>query len=179
MSSRVRDVVGHARQPFQRVHGLEVAAQAGIHLRPVQHGLLAVEVDELFQRERIPDDVTRHVLDGPFVLDRDRLTDMCREARMAPGVRGRVPSVGRTPGPDLRRGRPSLFLLRGTHEAARNVHPTRERCPLPGRDGRGHRGPAPLPEPRRPYWKSRILRRQILGDEDSTDSVIPGADGGA
>ena len=30
-----------------------------------------------------------------------------------------------------------------------------------------------------PYWKSCILRRQILGDEDSTDSVIRGTDEGA
>ena len=30
-----------------------------------------------------------------------------------------------------------------------------------------------------PYWNSRILRRQILGDEDSTDSLIRGADEGA
>ena len=61
---------------------LEVAAQAGIHLRPVQHGFLTVEIHELLERERVPDDVTRHVFDGLLVLERDRLTDVRREARM-------------------------------------------------------------------------------------------------
>ena len=27
-----------------------------------------------------------------------------------------------------------------------------------------------------PYWKSRILRRQVLGDEDGTSRVIRGTD---
>jgi hypothetical protein len=44
-----------------------------------------MEVDELLERERIPDDVTRHVLDGLLVLERDRITDVRREARMSPG----------------------------------------------------------------------------------------------
>src|SRR2546426_9177602 len=85
MFAGVGDVVGQARQPFQRVHGLEIAAERGIHAGAVQHGLLAVEVDELLERERIPDDVTRHVLDGLLILERDRLADMGREARMPPG----------------------------------------------------------------------------------------------
>ena len=93
MFAGVGDVVGHGRQPFQGVHRLEVAAQAGIHLRPVQDGFLAVEIHELFQRERIPDDVTRHVLDGLSVLEQDRLTDMRRDARLAP----RREAFGRDP----------------------------------------------------------------------------------
>jgi hypothetical protein len=64
MFTAVGDMVGQTRQPFQRVHGLEVATERGIHAGSIQHGLLAVEVDELLQRGRIPDDVTRNVLDG-------------------------------------------------------------------------------------------------------------------
>jgi hypothetical protein len=37
-------MVSQTGQPLQRVHGLEVPTQEGIHLRPVQHGLLAVEI---------------------------------------------------------------------------------------------------------------------------------------
>jgi hypothetical protein len=89
----------------QRVHGLEVATERGIHAGPIQHGLLAVEPrnreaipphearpihsgapeDELLERERIPDDVTGNVLDGLLVLERDRITEVRREARMSPG----------------------------------------------------------------------------------------------
>ena len=46
----VGDLVGQTRQPLQRVHGLEIAAERGIHAGAVQHGLLAVEVDELLER---------------------------------------------------------------------------------------------------------------------------------
>src|SRR6266545_2021027 len=45
---------------------------------------LPVEIHELLERERIPDDVARHVLDGLPVLEGDRLADMGREARMSP-----------------------------------------------------------------------------------------------
>src|SRR5262249_5974625 len=44
MFARVRDMVGQTCQPLQRVHGLEVAAERGIHPGSIQHGLLAVEV---------------------------------------------------------------------------------------------------------------------------------------
>jgi hypothetical protein len=54
MLAGVGDVVGHAREPVQGVHPFEVAAQIGIHLRPVQDGLLTVEVDELFQQASGP-----------------------------------------------------------------------------------------------------------------------------
>ena len=69
--ARVEDMISQTGKPLQRVHRLEVAAQAGIHLRPVQHGFLTVEIHELFERERIPDDVTRHVFDGLLVIDRE------------------------------------------------------------------------------------------------------------
>jgi len=39
-------VIGHARQPLQRIHGLEVSAQEGIHAGAVEHGLMSVEVAE-------------------------------------------------------------------------------------------------------------------------------------
>jgi len=104
MFAGVGDMVGQKRQPLQRVQSLEVPTERGIHAGAVQHGLLAVEPpdreaipplearpihsgapdDELLERERIPDDVTRHVLDGLLVLERDRLADMGREARMPP-----------------------------------------------------------------------------------------------
>jgi len=77
-------VVGHARQPLQRVQCLEVAAERWIHAGPVQHGLLAVEVDEFLQRKRVPDDVTRDVLDGLLVLESNSSSNVRRETRMAP-----------------------------------------------------------------------------------------------
>ena len=49
----VGDVVGQTRQPFHRVHGLEIAAERGIDAGAVQHGLLAVEPRD---REAIPPD---------------------------------------------------------------------------------------------------------------------------
>jgi hypothetical protein len=52
MSAGVGDMVAHARQPLERVHGLEVSAEKGIHTGAVEDGLLAVEVDELLQRQR-------------------------------------------------------------------------------------------------------------------------------
>jgi hypothetical protein len=45
----------------------------------------AVEIYELLERERRTDHVAGHILDGLFVLERDRLTDVRREARMSPG----------------------------------------------------------------------------------------------
>jgi len=76
MLAGVGDMVGQTRQPLQRVHGLEVSAERGIHAGSIQHGLLAVEVDEYLERERAPDHVAGHVLDGLLVLERDRLADM-------------------------------------------------------------------------------------------------------
>jgi hypothetical protein len=50
MLAGLGDVVSHTRQPLQRVHSLEVPAEAGIHpLRPVQHRLLAIEVHQLLE----------------------------------------------------------------------------------------------------------------------------------
>jgi hypothetical protein len=47
MFPRVRDVIRHSRQPFQRVHRFEVPSESLIVLESlVDDRLLAVEVDE-------------------------------------------------------------------------------------------------------------------------------------
>ena len=47
MFPRVRDVIRHSRQPFQRVHRFDVSSQTRIVLeRLVDDRLLAIEVDE-------------------------------------------------------------------------------------------------------------------------------------
>ena len=47
MSPRVRDVIRHSRQPFERVHRFEVPSESRIVLeRLVDDRLLAVEVHE-------------------------------------------------------------------------------------------------------------------------------------
>jgi hypothetical protein len=82
--ARVGDMVSQTGQPLQRVHGLAVPPQEGIHARAIQDGLLAVEIHEFLEGERRADHVAGHILDGLLVLERDRLSDMRREARMAP-----------------------------------------------------------------------------------------------
>jgi hypothetical protein len=49
VSARIRDVVGEPGQPLQRVHRLEVSAQRGVHAGAIEHGLVAIEVDELLE----------------------------------------------------------------------------------------------------------------------------------
>jgi hypothetical protein len=85
MSAGVGDVVGETGQPLQGVHGLEVPAERGVHAGAVEDGLPPVEVDELLERERRSDEITRQVLDGLLVLEGDRLADVRGEARMRPG----------------------------------------------------------------------------------------------
>ena len=51
MFPRVRDVIRHSRQPFQRVHRFEVPSESRIVLPLVDDGLLAVEPRD---REAIP-----------------------------------------------------------------------------------------------------------------------------
>jgi hypothetical protein len=46
MSAGVGDVIVHARQPLERVHGLEVTAERWVHAGAIEDGLLAVDVDE-------------------------------------------------------------------------------------------------------------------------------------
>jgi len=53
----VGDVVAHAGQPLERVEGLEVTPQGRVHAGAVEEGLLAVEVDELAERERVSHEV--------------------------------------------------------------------------------------------------------------------------
>jgi hypothetical protein len=76
MSAGVGDVVAHARQPLQGIERLEVSAERRVHTGAIQHGLVAVEVDELLEREWRSDEVARHVLDGLLVRERDRLADV-------------------------------------------------------------------------------------------------------
>ena len=93
VSERIGDMVGETGQPLQRVHRLEVSPERGVHAGAVEHCLLAVEVDELLEREGRPDEITCQVLDRLLVLEGDRLADVRGEARMSPGDRapGRRP----------------------------------------------------------------------------------------
>jgi hypothetical protein len=84
MFAGVGDVVGQARPPFQRVHGLEIAAERGIHAGAVQHGLLAVEP---WDREAIPPDEARPIHSGApddELLERERIRLL---ERLTPDVR--------------------------------------------------------------------------------------------
>jgi hypothetical protein len=84
MLSGVRDVIGKASEPFERVHSLKVSPEAGIHFRMIQDGLLAIDVNELFQAEGISHKLRGEVLEGLVVLGRDGLTDKGGEARPGP-----------------------------------------------------------------------------------------------
>ena len=67
-----------------------------------------------------------------------------------------------------------LSQLSGEDEAARRCEESREYRPLPGCGGRADRWreaspwgmPSRSPGRGPPYWKSRVLRRQALGDEN-------------
>lgn len=47
MSAGVEDVVGQAGEPLERVHGLEIPTEGGIHLGAVHDGFLDVEVESV------------------------------------------------------------------------------------------------------------------------------------
>ena len=89
------------------------------------------------------------------------------------GTKERISALGRTPQANFRVGRPRLPLLPGAHEAPRRGEEPREYRPLPdfgGRAGRGREAspwgmPSRSPGRGPPYWKSRVLRRQALGDQ--------------
>jgi len=68
---------------LEQAHRLEVPAEEGIHARAVDDGLLAVEVDELLEREGIADEVGGGVLEALLLFGCDRLAD--GEAGMPPG----------------------------------------------------------------------------------------------
>ncbi len=79
-----------AGEPLERVGGLEVAAQSGVHPRAVEHDLVAVEVVELLEREAVADEVGGGVLETLLVRGRDRL------ARVADQLLERLgPSAGK------------------------------------------------------------------------------------
>ncbi len=102
MPAGVGDVVGEAGQPLQGVHGLEVAAERGVHTRAVQHGFPAVEVDELLERKRCSHEVARQVLEGLLVLEGGpprrparRSPDASRRREVCVGMPlGQVPGSG-------------------------------------------------------------------------------------
>ena len=73
MLSGIRDVIGKASEPFERVHGLKVSPEAGIHFRMIQDGVLSIDVNELLQAKGISDKVRGDVLEALAVLGRDRL----------------------------------------------------------------------------------------------------------
>ena len=77
---RVGDVVAHTGQPLERVEGLEVAPQGRVQARAVEDGLLAVEVDELAEREGVSHEVGGGVLESLPLLRRDGLPHVCGEA---------------------------------------------------------------------------------------------------
>jgi hypothetical protein len=85
MLPRIGDVVAHACEPFERVQGLEVSSERRVHPRAVEHGLAAVEVDELLEGEGVSDEVGGGVLETLLVEDRDRFAHVSREAGMPPG----------------------------------------------------------------------------------------------
>jgi hypothetical protein len=61
-----------------------VSRRAVPRARSVEDGLLAVEVDELPQRERVSDEVGGGVFETLLVLRRDALPHVCGEAGMPP-----------------------------------------------------------------------------------------------
>ena len=83
--SRIGDVVAHAGEPLERIHRLEVTAQGRLHPRAVEHRLLAVEVDELPEREGVADQVGGGVLETQLVRGHDRLAHVGGKAGMSLG----------------------------------------------------------------------------------------------
>jgi hypothetical protein len=83
--SGVGDVVAHAGEPLERVHGLEVPPQGGVHAGAVEDGVAAVEGDELPEREGVSDEVGGGIFEAPRVGRSDGVADVGREAGMSPG----------------------------------------------------------------------------------------------
>ena len=73
--SGIRNMIGKAREPFERIHGLKVSSETRIHFRMIQNGLSSIDVNELLQAEGISHKVRGDVLEGLAVLGRDRLAD--------------------------------------------------------------------------------------------------------
>ena len=77
MFPRVRDVIRHSRQPFQRVHRFEVSSEGRIVLEPlVDDCLLAVEVNEPLERQGVLHHIAGEVLERLGVLGRYRVCDV-------------------------------------------------------------------------------------------------------
>jgi hypothetical protein len=82
---QVRDAAADPGQPLERVHGLEVSSDEGVHPRAVDDGVLPVKVDELPEREGVSDEVGGGVLEEELVRGCDRLADVRGEALGASG----------------------------------------------------------------------------------------------
>jgi hypothetical protein len=78
----------------------------------------------------------------------------------------RIPPMGGVVGAHVRSGRPHLPPLPRTDEAARDGHRPRQRRALPRREEEATEVPRRSPGRGPPYWKTLILRRKALGDED-------------
>ena len=77
MFPRVRDVIRHSRQPFQRVHRFEVPSESRIVFEPiVEDRLLAVEVDEPLKGQAVSRHIPGQVLERLRVIGRYRLSDV-------------------------------------------------------------------------------------------------------
>jgi hypothetical protein len=70
----------------ERVEGVEVTPQGGVHAGAVEDGLLPVEVDEFLEREGVSDEVGGGVLEAPPVRGCDSLADMRGEAQVIPSM---------------------------------------------------------------------------------------------
>jgi hypothetical protein len=136
-------VVAHAGQPLQRVEGLEVASQGGVHPGAVEDGLLAVEVHELLQREGVSDHVGGGVLEALPVVGIDRLAHVCREAGMSPGEKP-LDELGRGGVPIEKPGEDSF---------AEEGH---EECGVPARQG-----------------EEAAVRREAAGSDEQVKMGVP------
>jgi len=81
-------------------------------------------------------------------------------------ARRRIPPVGGASGAHVRGGRPHLSQVPGAHEAARDGHRPREHRRYLAAVGEATEVPRRSPSRGPSYWKSRVLRRQALGEGD-------------
>ena len=164
--ARVGDRVSQTGQPLQRVHGLEVPAQEGIHARAIQDGLVAVEIHELLEGARRADHVAGQILDG---LARTRPAATPRGGSPRGGTGGtRAPAGGarRVRKPP----RPAWAGGRGTGRRGREreaasaadevpgVRAPRQSAPTP--PGRARRPATPRASPRPPPAPAPACRRR-------------------
>ena len=81
-------------------------------------------------------------------------------------ARQRIPSVGGASGADVRHRRSVLPFVRGADEAAGVVKEPDRIARYLAAVGEGTEVPGRSPSRGPPYWKSQVLRRKVLGDEE-------------